>query len=149
MQLDGTMVKAGLYWDEKLGLVLGLESPLTYSDMEKLHFTFDPEYLKRKLVTEVDVCVLSSLCSKFALSVRYRLQSNSGKSGEQLLAKYSETIKIASRCEACVRSEAPTLNAVDSEILAKCSSYCEDCWNTKQVCDSCALVGRQTIYPQL
>ena len=168
MQLDGTMVKAGiirvnrycwdsgyllpisgLYWDEKLGLVLGLESPLTYSDMEKLHFTFDPEYLKRKLVTEVDVCVLSSLCSKVALSVGYRLQSNSGKSGEQLLAKYSETIKIASRCEACVRSEAPTLNAVDSEILTKCSSYCEDCWNTKQVCDRCALVGRQTIYPQL
>ena len=66
MQLDGTMLKAGLTWDENLGLVLGLQTPLSFTDMQDMNFMFPPEFLKRNLVTEVDVCMISALCSTVA-----------------------------------------------------------------------------------
>ena len=112
-------------------------------------FSFTPEFLKKNLVTEVDVCVLSSLCSTVALSIGYRFQSNSGKTGLELLKKYTETIKMASACEGCVRSQAPYLNTVKPDILDKCSSFCQDCWENKNICESCLGKGRTSIYPQL
>jgi hypothetical protein len=78
-------ITLGLFWDENIGLVLGLESPLTYEEIDEMGFSFTPDFLKKNLVTEVDVCVLSSLCSTIALSIGYRFQSNSGKTGLQLL----------------------------------------------------------------
>ena len=98
----------GLFWDQNLGLVLGLEEPLTYQDLVDTNFDLSPEYLRKNLVTEVDVCVISSLCSKVALSIGYTLQSSHGKSGRQLVSKYTEMVKIASCCESCMRSEAFT-----------------------------------------
>ena len=35
LQMDGTMLRAGLSWDPKLGLVLGCQDPLTYQDLEE------------------------------------------------------------------------------------------------------------------
>ena len=109
--------------------MLGLQTPLSFTDMEDKNFTFEPEFLKKNLVTEVDVCMISSLCSTVALSIGYQFQSNSGKSGEELLAKYTETIKVSSACEACVRSEAANLNAVKTKVLEKCQS----CWMETKV----------------
>ena len=129
--------------------MLGLEEPLTYQDLQDRNFEFDPEFLRNHLVTEVDVCVISSLCSKVALSVGYTLQSNSGKSGAHLLQKYTETIKTAGCCEACVKSEPAYLNSIKPDIVKKCSSFCSVCWDLKDVCRSCSELGRKSIYPQL
>ena len=130
-------------------MVLGLEEPLNYQDLEDRDFQFSPEFLKTNLVTEVDVCVLSSLCSNVALAIGYTMQSNRGKSGPQLLKKYTETIKIASCCEAFIKSEAPYLNSIKPQVVKKCSRYCPDCWSCKLVCESCASKGRKTIFPQI
>ena len=116
--------------------------------MQDMNFMFPPEFLKKNLVTEVDVCMISSLCSTVALSIGYQFQSNSGKSGKELLEKYTETLKVSSSCEACVQSDPANLNAVKTKVLEKCRSVCQICWSKAEVCDSCLVKGRKTIYPQ-
>ena len=79
VQMDGTMVRAGLSWDNKLGFVVGCQDPLTYQDLEAMNFHLKGDFLKKKLVTEVDVCVLVFFCSTVSLSLGYFLQPSSGK----------------------------------------------------------------------
>ena len=110
LQMDGTMVKAGLRWDSNLGFAVGCKDPLTYQDLKEKDFILDGDFLKRHLVSEVDVCVLVSLDSNVCLSLGYILQSASGKSGPEIIQKYSEVIKTVSKCEACVKAKAPHLN---------------------------------------
>jgi len=98
-------------------------------------------------VTEVDVCVLVSLDSNVALSLGYILQPTPGKSGPEIIAKYSEFVKTVSKCEACVNSKPAKLNTIPPE--TPCSSVCLVCWNQGEVCGPCGDAGRRTIYPQL
>ena len=37
---------SGLFWDQNLGLVLGLEEPLNFEDLKVRNFQFSPEFLK-------------------------------------------------------------------------------------------------------
>ena len=139
LEMDGTMVKAGLSWDNKLGFAVGCQDPLTYQDLLEMNFKLP--------VTEVDVCVLSSLCSNVTLSLGYILQSNSGKTGLDIVEKYTQVIKTASKCEACVMAKPAQLNTIPLDTL--CDSFCPECWTVGTVCAECCTKGRNTIYPQL
>ena len=147
LQMDGTMVKAGLRWDSNLGFAVGCKDPLTFQDLKEKDFILDGDFLKRNLVCEVDVCVLVSLDSNVCLSLGYILQSASGKSGPEIIQKYSEVIKTVSKCENCVRAKAPHLNTLPPD--TPCCSVCLVCWNQAELCNECRLLGRRTIYPQL
>ena len=147
LQMDGTMVRAGLSWNPKLGIAVGCQNPLTYQDLQANQFHLTGEFLKKNLVTEVDVCVLVSLCSKISLSLGYFLQPGSGKTGRQIIEKYSEIIKTVSKCDACVRLKPAHMNTISPEI--PCSSYCEKCWSKGELCEKCTTIGRKTIFPQL
>ena len=65
------MVRAGLVWDVKLGLAICCKDPITYQDLENKNFHLSGEFLKKNLVTEVDVVVLESLCSNVSMSLGY------------------------------------------------------------------------------
>ena len=147
LQLDGTMVRAGLVWDSKLGFAVGCQEPLTYQDLLDKNFHLTGEFLKKNLVTEVDVCVLVSLCSTVSLSLGYQLQPSSGKTGCQVAEKYTEIIKTVSKCEACVKSKSPQLNTIPPQ--TPCNSLCPECWSKRELCPDCSAKGRKTIYPQL
>ena len=41
LQMDGTMVKAGLTWDSTLGFAVGCKDPLTYQNLEEKDFKLD------------------------------------------------------------------------------------------------------------
>ena len=147
LQMDGTMVKAGLSWDDKLGFAVGCQDPLTYQDMEEKNFKLPGDFLKKQLVTEVDVCLLSSLCSNVTLSLGYILQPNSGKTGRDIVEKYTQIIKTVSKCEACVMVKPAQFNTIPPETT--CNSFCEECWTSGKVCVQCWSKGRHSIYPQL
>ena len=147
LQMDGTMVKAGLTWDSTLGFAVGCKDPLTYQNLEDKDFKLDGSFLKQNLVTEVDVCVLVSLDSNVALSLGYILQPSPGKSGLEIIKKYTEMIKTTSKCEACVKSKPANLNTIPPE--TPCCSLCLVCWNQGYLCETCEELGRRTIYPQL
>ena len=147
LQMDGTMLRAGLSWDPKLGLILGCKDPLTYQDLEEKNFHLSGDFLKTNLVTEVDVTMLVSLCSSVSLSLGYQLQPSGGKKGFQIVEKYTEIIKTVSKCEACVRAKPPHFNTIRPE--TPCDSYCEVCWQSVVLCGDCREKGRLTIYPQL
>ena len=147
LQMDGTMVRAGLSWDPKLGLVLSCKDPLEYQDLLDKDFQLSGSFLKQNLVTEVDVCLLVSLCTTVSLSLGYILQSNSGKTGREIVEKYTEIIKTVSKCENCVRGKPAHLNTISPQ--TPCSSLCQVCWDQGRVCEICHEKGRRTIYPQL
>ena len=144
--MDGTMVRAGLSWDNKLGFVVGCQDPLTYQDLEAMNFHLKGDFLKKKLVTEVDVCVLVSLCSTVSLSLGYFLQPSSGKMGTEIKENYSEFIKTISKCETSVRSKPAFMNTILPQ--TPCTSFCQECWTRKEVCAQCEDKGRKSIYPQ-
>ena len=147
LQLDGTMLRAGLVWDVKLGLVIGCKDPMTYQDLENRNFHLSGEFLKKNLVTEVDVVVLESLCSNVSMSLGYVLQTSGGKTGPEIIDRYTKIIKSVSKCESCVRSKPANLNTIDPELV--CCSFCQECWTEKNVCEDCRKKGRKTIYSQL
>ena len=133
LQMDGTMVKAGLTWDSNLGFSVGCKGPLTYQTLEDKDLFLDGSFLKQNLVTEVDFCVLVSLYSNVALSLGYILQSGSGKSGPEIIKKYTEVIKTVSKCKACVQSKPAQLNTLPPE--TPCCNVCLLCWNQGELCE--------------
>ena len=70
-----------------------------------------------------------------------------GKTGPEIVDRYTKIIKTVSKCEACVKSKPADLNTIDPDIV--CSSFCQECWTSKQVCEDCKSKGRNTIYAQL
>ena len=147
LRMDGTMLRAGLSWDPKLGLILGCQDPLTYQDLEEKNFHLSGDFLKTNLVTEVDVTMLVSLCSSVSLSLGYHLQPSGGKKGFQIVEKYTEIIKTVSKCESCVRAKPPYFNTIRPD--TPCDSCCDVCWQSGVLCQGCREKGRLTIYPQL
>ena len=147
LQMDGTMLRAGLSWDPKLGFILGCQDPLTFQDLKEKKFHLSGDYLKTNLVTEVDVTMLVSLCSSVSLSLGYQLQPSGGKKGYQIVEKYTEIIKTVSKCEACVRAKAPYFNTIRPD--TPCDSLCDVCWQSGVLCGDCKEKGRLTIYPQI
>ena len=138
----------GVQYDENHELVLGFTEPLTYKDLEDKNFTFEAQYLKKNLVTEADVVLFTSLDGTVKFALGYHLQSGAGKSGKELLDKYSKSVKIMQCCEECVRNTGHTLNALKEEVITRCNSFCENCWSNGSVCQGCSEVGRKTIFPQ-
>ena len=116
LQMDGTMVRAGLSWDPTLGFVVGCKEPLTFQDLSDMAFHLSGE-------------------------------SSFGKTGREIVEKYTEMIKTASKCEACVKANAAKLNTIQPQI--QCNSYCPECWSRQEVCETCFKKGRKTIYPQI
>ena len=149
LQIDGTMCRAGLVFDDHIEQVIGLDIPLTFKDLEEMDFKVKGEFLKEHLVQEVDVIYLSSLDGKVQFAIGYLLQAGTGKTGKALLKQYSEVVRLSSVCEACVKSSPSHLNTIKNTVIKKCNSFCEICWNTKVVCKTCKNLGRKTIYPQL
>lgn len=143
---DGTALKPGLEFDARQKLIIGLVYKID-SQYVKEHPLPEPEEIKNNLITSADVTYLTSLDNGATMPVAVHYLRKSVK-GEEVLTSLENVVKTVQICEMCVKHQECKNNIVTSE-SSKCSSFCEECFTHKTVCDNCKAKGQVSYIPSL
>lgn len=144
---DGTALKPAIEFDPRLKENIGLKTPVDIQYVKE-NLTPSPEYLKDNIVTEAIVSSLTSLDNFCSLPVAVDYTTQSGKTGQAMADLFREHIKTLQSCESCQR-RAPHKRHIISSHETNCNSFCEDCYESKRVCDECKLLGQVSYLPSL
>ena len=144
---DGMALKPAIEFDPRLKENIGLKKPVD------IHYVYEnpspsPEYLKENIVTEAIVSSLTSLDNFCSLPVAVDYTTQSGKSGEAMADLFREHVKTLQVCELC-QQQAPHTRHIISSQRINCNSFCEECYESKSVCDECKLLGQVSHLPLL
>lgn len=144
---DGTALKPAIEFDPRLKQNIGLTTPvdLRYA-LENP--TPSPDYLKENIVTEAIVSSLTSLDNFCSLPVAVDYTSQGGKTGEFMVNFFQEHIKTLQTCESC-QEKTPHRRHIISSLEPQCNSYCEECYQSREVCDDCKSIGQVSHLPSL
>ncbi len=144
---DGTALKAGLRFDERLKTIVGLEETIIDHQYILDNPVPSPEFLKSKLITEALVIMQTTLDNKIDLLIGVQYVAKKGKTGEEMFKQCTEQSILAQTCLHCLQHRSEITDHV--LIHTDCNSFCERCWDLKEVCEDCASLGHTSIYPQL
>ena len=94
---DGTALKAGVRFDERLKRVVGLN---VYVDLAFALENPKPtsEFLKKAVVTEASVSFLRTLDNEVAMPCSVEYKSKAGKTGEYMTANFKSEAKAIQIC---------------------------------------------------
>ena len=144
---DETALKPAIEFDPLLKENIGLKKPV---DIHYVHEnpSPSPEYLKENIVTEAIVSSLTSLDNFCPLPEAVDYTTQSGKSGEAMADLFREHVKTLQVCELCEQQAPHTRHIISSQRI-NCNSFCEECYESKSVCDECKLLGQVSHLPSL
>jgi hypothetical protein len=153
LQNDGTALKPGLRFDERQKKVVGLTDDINvdcqYIDQ---HPTPSPDFIKEKLVTEALVTVQSSMDNAISMPIGVDYVPKRGKTGDNMQQKFKQHANLTQTCLSCLNSTEPGgASQVLDHILchSDCDSFCNECWQNKELCVECTAIGHSSIYPQV
>lgn len=144
--IDGTALKPGLEFDFRQNKVIGLIKTLG-PDVFENDTVPKPQEIKDQLVTSAEVIYATTLDNgaSIPVGVWYRPKSFSG---EQMLKAIQDSAKTIQICERCLATQTARLNIVTNE-MSSCSSSCDECLESKSVCDDCQQKGQTSYLPSL
>jgi len=142
---DGTVLKAGLWFDEHIKRVVGLNV-----DVDLTFATNNPKptakFLKQAVVTEASVSFLTILDNEVAMPCSVEYMSKAGKRGEYMTAKFKSEAKTVQICQGCL-SWANTVQHIINMDPDSCDCFCKKCGDNKIVCDDCTVKGQISYFP--
>lgn len=144
---DGTALKPTIEFDPRLKDNMGLTKPVDLNFIQT-NPTPSSDYLKDNIVTEAIVSSLTSLDNLCSLPVAVDYTAKCGKTGEAMATLFEQQIKTLQACESC-QQRAPDNRHIFSSAEINCSSFCEECYESKSVCDECKLKGQLGYLPSL
>ena len=131
--------------DQNKKVAVGIRDPTTsnrFVDYEfvKSHPIPEPEFLQNNFIVEANVSFLNCLDDSCNSSGTCNYLTKEGKAGAQIKEQFLREIKLLQILKSCL-GKVPTKDHVLSISLkdaeALCDSFCEPCWNEKQVCAKC------------
>ena len=138
---DGTALKPAIEFDSRLKENVGLTIPIDLLYVLK-NPSPSPDFLKENIVTDAIVSSLTVL----PVAVNYTPQA--GKSGPYMAKLFQEHIKTVQVCESC-QKRTPSRPHITSFHESMCCSFCEECYESENVCDHCKSLGQVSHVPSL
>ncbi len=132
---DGTSLKPAIEFDERLKVNVGLTFNIDI-DYVRNNPSPDAEFLKENLVTEAIVTSVTSLDNKCSLPVAVEYSGKAGKTTESCENMFLEQLKILQTCESC-QKETPFAKHIIKMCYERCTSFCQACYESKDVCSEC------------
>ena len=144
---DGTALKPAIEFDPRLKENIGLTTPVD------LRYVLgnpcpSPDFLKENIVTEALVSSLTSLDNFCSLPVAVDYTPQTGKTGPHMADIFQEHIKTLQACVSC-QKKTPGKRHITTSHDSMCSSFCEECYESKKVCNTCTLLGQVSHVPSL
>ena len=136
MENDGTAIKPGIQFDEKMKRNVGLKQ---YIDLKFVKENPSPtaEFLRENIITEVNVSFITSLCNTISIPVAVSYHTKGGKTGEDMKELLLGQIQTLQSCKGCLeRTPANELTVNVPEGV--CRSTCEECLADRDICTTCA-----------
>lgn len=142
---DGTALKAGLRFDERIKRVVGLNVDVDFA------FASDnprptSEFLTKVVITEASVSFLTTLDNETAMPCSLEYMTKAGKTGEYMTGKFKSEAKTVQICQGCL-SRANTVEHILNMDPKGCDCFCKECWDNKVVCDCCTIKGQVSYFP--
>lgn len=100
------------------------------------------------MITEAIVSSLTTLDNKFSLPCAVDYAAQKGKTGEAMAKEFETHIKTVQVCEACQRGTPSQQNILKLEHV-RCESFCNVCYERKDVCEECQEKGHISYIPSL
>ena len=144
---DGTSLKPAIEFDERLKVNVGLSFNIDI-DYVRNNPSPDAEFLKENLVTEAIVTSVTSLDNKCSLPVAVEYSGKAGKTAESCENMFLEQLKILQTCESC-QKEAPSAKHIIKTCYERCTSFCQACYESKDVCSECHDKGQVSHHASL
>lgn len=142
-----TALKFEFEFDSRLKENVGLKTPVNIHYV-KVNPSPSPEFLKENIVTEAIVSSLTSLDNYCSLPVAVDYSTQSGKTGEAMADLFKGHIKTLQSCELCLKQAKHRRHIITYEEI-NCTSFCEECYQSKAVCGECKLLGQVSHIPSL
>ena len=116
---------------------------------EKINNT-DPsaDDLRNNIITEAIVSSLTTLDNKFSLPCAVDYATQKGKTGEAMANEFETHLKTVQTCEACQRRTPGQRNILKLENI-RCESFCNVCYEKKDVWKECLEKGHISYVPSL
>ena len=148
MENDSTALKPAIQYDEKQQINVGLKDR---ADIVFVASNPDPklEFLKENIVSEANVCYLSTANNNVAMPVGVRYKPKAGKTGEEMKQQFLEEVDILQTCHCCVKAASSNDHILEKEAMAICRSHCDTCISTKSVCPECREKGQTSFRSSL
>ena len=101
MENDGTALKPGIQFDGRMKQDVGLKQ---FADLKvvKSNPSATAEFLREKVITEVNVSYITTLCNTISMPVAVSYQTKGGKMGEDMKELPLEQIKTLQLCKGCL-----------------------------------------------
>ena len=137
VQNDSTPLKPSIQFDEQQHINVGLS--------DRIHIRFvsqnpepSPEFLKEKVITEVNVSNVTTLDNAVSLPICINYKPKAGKTGDELKRQFLEETDIIQTCLHCLYKAKASENTVTMEAVTACQTVCDSCLNQKKVCLGCS-----------
>jgi hypothetical protein len=144
LQHDGTALKPGLQFDQRMKVIVGLKNEVDYNFIQE---NTEPtsNFIKNNLVTEALVMIQASLDGSMGVPIGLEYCGKSGKTGQIISNRVTEQAAFAQTCKWCMDFMGPNTGVlVERHILTHSywNSLCNECWQNNEVCALCALTGK-------
>ena len=144
---DGTAIKPAIEFDERLKENVGLTFNL---DIDYVRRNPKPsaDFLKENLVTEAIVSSVTNIDNKCSLPCAVEYSTKSGKTAESCHNMFIEQVKILQTCKSCQNRASSSKNIL-GKCFQQCQSFCQTCFEMKDVCEECKGKGQVSHHPSL
>ena len=143
---DGLGLKPSLEFDERKKVLVGSKKKIDV-DYIKKNPVPDPSELKKSMIKDADISVVTTADRKISLPVGVNYEA-ADQTGEEVLAEVEEIAGQLQTYLSCLEAQSKS----SSSILicnSGCTCRCESCFDLKEVCRECHENGIQSIEPQL
>ena len=144
---DGTAIKPAIEFDERLKGNVGLTFNLDI-DYVRRNPKPSPDFLKENLVTEAIVSSVTSIDNKCSLPCAVEYSTKSGKTAESCHNMFIEQVKILQTCKSC-QNRASSSKKILGKCFEQCQSFCQTCFEMRDVCEECKGTGQVSHHPSL
>ena len=117
-------------------------------DYVKEHPVPSPEILKENIITEAVVSSLTTLDNKNSLPCAVEYSTQKGKTGDAMTESFESHIKTLQMCQSC-QIRTPHQRNILKSADGWCDSFCRQCFDNKEVCEDCRLLGHSSHIPSL
>ena len=144
---DGTAIKPAIEFDERLKENVGLTFNI---DIDYVRKNPKPsaDFLKKNLVTEAIVSSVTSIDNKCSLPCAVEYSTKSGKTAESFHNVLIKQVKILQTCKSC-QSRASSSKSILGKCFEHCQSFCQTCFDMKDVCGECKEKGQVSHHSSL
>lgn len=143
---DGLGLKPSLEFDERKKVLVGSKKKIDI-DYIKKNPVPDPSELKKSMIKDVDISVVTTADRKISLPVGVNYEA-ADQTGEEVLAEVEEIAGQLQTCLSCLEAQSKSSNSI-LICNSGCASRCESCFDQNEVCRECQENGVQSIEPQL